>query len=264
MLPLPLLFAIAATGQGYRQCATAVSYRQSYAVQSYAAPVYYQQAYAAPYIEKVAFVAYEQPDAYYSSLVGNQVRAQLKAKANLEAGADLADRVGQLALAVGRLEARIGGPVPGPMPQPGPGPGPMPMPGPGPGNGTPPVPLPGQPPPPPPPSVDNPPGPPVPAGQPNAKVLAILKTSCIKCHKAPAKAGGGFILFNQDETLAALSPLDKVLIDQQVYSGAMPKDSNPLEADAYSALRAWVNEDTDAIAAAIKACQQQQVKGSTQ
>lgn len=61
-------------------------------------------------------------------------------------------------------------------------------------------------------------------------------------------------MFAEDGTLAALSPLDKVLIDQQVYSGDMPKGSKPLEADAYSALRAWISESGDEIASAVKAC----------
>jgi hypothetical protein len=235
---ISLILALALPGQ-FRQCQTAATYQQSV---TYAAPVQYQ-AYAAPYVEKVAFVAVEDP--YYANLVGSQVRAQLKAKENLEAGADLAQRVGQLADAVGRLEAKIGaGAATVPVPTTPDQAPPTQPPPPGPGA-----------------SVPSPvPPPPVPAGQPNAAVLAVLKTNCLKCHTDPAKAGGGFVMFDTAGALANLSPLDKVLIDQSVYSGDMPKGGKPLEADAYSAIRAWINEDADAIAAAVKACKN--TKGS--
>lgn len=223
-----LLLVLALPGQ-VRQCQTATSYRQSV---TYAAPVqYYSQAsYVAPYVEKVQFVAVEDP--YYANLVGERVRAELKVKQSVQGEQDLAARVGQLAEAVGRLESKIGGsasPVPVPVPVP---------------------PSPDQPPPPPVPSVPPTTG----TTQPNASVLAILKTNCLKCHTAPAKAGGGFIMFGEDGTLAALSPLDKVLIDQALYSGDMPKGAKPLDADAYSQIRAWISESGDEIAAAVKAC----------
>lgn len=222
-----LILALAATGQ-VRQCQTAATYRQAV----YAAPVQqYVQQYAAPYVEKTLFVAVEDP--YYAGLVGERVRAELKAKQEVQGEQNLATKVGQLADAVGRLESKIGGVAP---------PTPAPVP-------TPPS-TPDQPPPPPPPNVPPTTG----TTQPNAAVLATLKTSCLKCHTAPAKAGGGFVMFGEDGTLAALSPLDKVLIDQAVYSGDMPKGGKPLEADAYSALRAWISEDADAIAAAVKLC----------
>ena len=226
---IPLLLALAATGQ-IRSCQTSASYRQSV---QYAAPVQYQaQAYVAPYVESTAFIAVEDPT-YYANLVGSQVRAELKAKQNLESGVDLAAKVGQLADAVGRLEARIGGsPATVPVPTPT---------------------TPDQPPPPPVPSP-NPPPPPTGSTQPNAAVLGILKQACLKCHTAPAKAGGGFVMFAEDGTLAALSPLDKVLIDQALYSGDMPKGAKPLDADAYSQIRAWISESGDEIAAAVKAC----------
>jgi hypothetical protein len=55
--------------------------------------------------------------------------------------------------------------------------------------------------------------------------------------------------------VAALSPLDKILIDQQVYSGDMPKNApQPLGAEDYSQLRAWLGQDQAAIEAAVKAC----------
>jgi hypothetical protein len=218
-----LILALAATGQ-FRQCQTAATYRQS--VQTYVAPV---QQYVAPYVEKVAFVAVEDP--YYAALVGDRVRAELKAKQEVQGEQDLAARVGQLAEAVTKLEGRISGnPAPPPPTTPT---------------------APDQPPPPTPAPVP----PTSDAGQPPAAVLATLKSACLKCHTAPAKAGGGFVMFNEDGSLAALSPLDKVLIDQAVYSGDMPKGGKPLEADAYSALRAWISEDGDAIAAAVKLCQ---------
>lgn len=231
---LTLVLALATTGQ-VRSCQTVASYRQSYAVQSYAAPVY-QQAVVAPYVEKISFVAVEDP--YYANLVGSQVRAELKAKQNIEADADLASKVGQLADAVGRLEARIGGaanPVPAPQPMP--------------------APTPDQPPPPPVPG----PNPPPPTTQPNAAVLGYFKANCLKCHASPAKAGAGFVMFNEDGSLANISPLDKVLIDQQLYSNAMPKGGKEITTEEYSNVRAWIFEDTDAIAAAVKACQK---KGS--
>lgn len=222
-----LILALAATGQ-VRQCQTATTYRQ----QAYVAPIQYVQQYVAPYVEKVQFVAVEDP--YYAGLVGQRVRAELKVKQEVQGEQDLATKVGQLADAVGRLESKIGGTAPV-------------------------VPIP--------PNPDQPPLPPTPGvppttgtSQPNAAVLAVLKTSCLKCHTAPAKAGGGFIMFAEDGTLAALSPLDKVLIDQAVYSGDMPKGGKPLEADAYSAIRAWISEDGEAIAAAVKACKS--TKGS--
>lgn len=234
---LTLVLALAATGQ-IRSCQTAVTYRQSVA---YASPAYQQQAvsYGHPYVEKTIFLAVEQPDAYYASLVGSQVRAELKAKASLEADADLATRVGQLAEAVTRLEGKISGNVPAPTPDP--------------------PPTPGQPPPPPTPPDPQPipgPGASGPAGAPSAEVLAYLRTSCLKCHTAPAKAGGGFVMFDEGENLVALSPLDKVLIDQAVYLGDMPKGGKPIPEKDYSALRAWIAEDAEAIASALKACQQ--------
>jgi len=224
---LPLLLMLALPGQ-VRQCQTAATYRQ----QVYTAPVQYVQQYAAPYIEKVQFVAVEDP--YYAGLVGERVRAELKVKQEVQGEQDLATRVGQLAEAVGRLESKIGGVAP-PTPDPVPA---TPS-------------TPDQPPPPPVPSVPPTTGT---GREPNAVVGTILKTNCLKCHTSPAKAGGGFIMFQEDGAIANLSPLDKVLIDQAVYSGDMPKGGKPLEADAYSALRAWISEDGDAIAAAVKAC----------
>jgi hypothetical protein len=235
---IPLLILLAAPGQ-YRSCQTAATYQQTYA-----APTYYQQTYAAPFIEKTIFVAVQDP--YFSNLVGQQARAELKAKAETDQAIDLATRVGQLADAVGRLEARIGAASPGQPPQPtGPPVAPTPD------SGSPAQPA--QPPPPPPTPVV--PAPSAGGGQPPAAVLAILTRNCVKCHTTPSKAGGGFNLFGADGKLVALSPLDKILIDQQVYSGDMPKNAlQPLGAEDYSQLRAWLGEDQAAIEAAVKAC----------
>lgn len=251
---------LASLGQ-YRACQTAATYRQQ---ATYAAPTY-NNAYAAPYVERTAFVYVQPASDYYAALVGGQVRQELAAKAKQEQAAALSDRVNQLAAALDRLTAQIGNGQPQPPPSPGQpiAPGkPQPVPDVPPAPGKPqPNPNPGVAEPPPSPGVDNgnvppPPAvppPPGPAGQPNAKVLAILQARCVKCHTDPAKGGKGVILFGADGKLANLGPLDKLMIDQAVYSGDMPKNAEPLPPEEYSAIRAWINEDKDAIEAAIKA-----------
>lgn len=229
---LPLLLALAATGQ-IRQCATSATYRQSYA-----APVQYQQAYAAPYIEKIAFVAVE--DAYYSALVGSQVRAELKAKQNLEVGDDLAQRVGQLADAVGRLEARISGaavPSPGPAPQP-PSPDPIPAP-PGPATNVPPTPSPD----------DKTP----------ESIVATFRADCIKCHTAPATGGKKFVMFDQAGNYIEQGPFAKLKIELKTKLGDMPPPPATMAPEKVAQIAAWVANDSDAILAAIAACEK---KGS--
>ena len=81
--------------------------------------------------------------------------------------------------------------------------------------------------------------------------LAILTTKCAKCHTEGA-ASGGFTLFKRNRELAELGPEDKLRINQQIYMGAMPKNSKPLDTNEYAAVRAWIDQDRDAIAVSFR------------
>jgi hypothetical protein len=239
---------LASLGQ-FRQCQTAASYRQQAAV-TYAAPAYqqtysYAASYAKPYVEAYFAPVYE--DAYYTQVVGQQVRAELRAREELKGSVELTQQVANLSAQVGQLAARIGGVAPQPPPGPPLPPG-KPLPDPPPDDGS--VP----PPPPVPPPVLPPPNPGPGASGPDAAVMGILTAQCAKCHTAPAKAGKGFVLFAEPGRLANLGPLDLLLIDSQVYGGAMPKDGDQMSTDDYSKLRAWISGSQPAIEAALKEC----------
>lgn len=81
-------------------------------------------------------------------------------------------------------------------------------------------------------------------------VLTVFQTKCAKCHTEDA-ASGDFTLFNKRRQLVALGPFEKLRIDQQIYSGAMPKNK-PLEPAEYTAVRTWIDQDRDEIALALK------------
>lgn len=74
-------------------------------------------------------------------------------------------------------------------------------------------------------------------------VVTILNKHCASCHTGNS-AKAGIRIFNNDGSLANLSPTDKVLIDYSVYDGRMPKDAPGALTDAeYNILREWVSQD---------------------
>jgi hypothetical protein len=272
-----LMLAVALTGQvTTRTCQThqsysrlqAVNYRQQYAV-SYATPAYRQAAYgyaasyAAPYLEvKFAPVIYDT----YAGLVGGEARARNKREQDLLGRADLAARVAALSGSIDKLAARIGQPpvvvqppvAPGKPPPDVPGkpepvvvaPPPLPKTNPG-------VPDDGSVPPPP--TVPDPPAPNPSGGTaalkpPSADVMGILTNQCAKCHTAPAKAGKGIVLFAEPGKLADLDGGMLLKMDGEVYSGSMPKDHDPMSAEDYSKLRAWINDNKDVTDAYLASC----------
>jgi hypothetical protein len=233
-----LCLALALLGQ-YRTCNTAAAYRVP-AYQAYAAPQYSYQAapsygYAQNYVEKVLFVPVEYNDPYYVSVVGDQMRAQARARTQAEAQQNLVDQVQKLAETVGRLEAVVGGQAPV--------------------QESPPVvqqPPPAVPPPTPQPPVAPPVAPPPqPGGDPvTAAAVAILQQKCAKCHTG-ATSKGDFALFDDAGRLAQVGPLDLLMIDHQTYSQKMPP-GKPLTDPEYQALRDWVGQTSEAIAASVK------------
>src|SRR5690242_12552983 len=110
---IPALILAATLPTQIRQCQTAASFCQSYAVQaSYTVPAYTQTyattayaTYAQPYTEvKFAPVIY---DNYYSALVGGAARAANKREQDLLGRADLAARVDKLSASIDRLAAGL-------------------------------------------------------------------------------------------------------------------------------------------------------------
>lgn len=264
-----LLLAALTVGQvQFRSCQTAATYRQAYAPITYAAPAYTY--YPVAKVE-TAFVANEVHYPIYSYGVGGAQRALGRRNEELQTFASLTGKVGDLAAAVGRLEARLGSGVLVPPVQPTPD---------VPAKPTPVVPDKPTPPPlpktnpggaddgsvPPPPTV--PPSPPAPNPNaaafvpPNQAVTAILKTSCLKCHQDPAKQGKGVVLFDSAGLVANLTPWHLLRMDSALYSGAMPKLADPLSADAYSQIRAWLNENKPYTDAYLDACRATAMKAA--
>lgn len=269
-----LILAATATGQ-VRQCQTAASYRQSYATAAYTAPTYYRPSYYQPayYPYKAhakvetAFIGTELYQPAYGILAGAGIRAENRRKEDQATVTALTASVAGLTTAVRGLEARIGQPPPVVV---------QPAPPVAPGKPTPDVPTKGgpdvspAPPPlpktnpddgsvPPPPTVPGPPAPNPSGGAaefkpPNADVLSILTNQCAKCHTAPAKSGKGIVLFAEPGKLASIDGGMLLKMDGEVYSGSMPKNADPMSAEDYSKLRAWINENKDVTDAYLAAC----------
>lgn len=206
-----ILFAIVLCGgQPVRQCVTAPVYQYQHPQ--------YSSGYTFAQPVNVAYVAF---DDYYSKLVGSQARQQ----AALQAEADLTKQLGLLTTELGNLRQVIGSatPVAPTLPQPTPTPAP----------GLPPPPI----------------VPAAPGSDLQKAAAVIIQKKCSGCHTGAATAGSGLALLSTTNVLAAIQPLTKLKIDQQVYSGAMPPDpKKALTAEEYSTLRAWINEDKDNIA----------------
>jgi hypothetical protein len=214
-----ILLAVALCGgQPIRQCYTAPIYQQK---QYYAAPQHqYYNNHA--YVDGVSYVTYEP---VYSGIVGAYDRQNNAIKSV----ADLTKQLGALTTEVGNLRTQIGVLAAGSVP-PAPGPNPPPAP-----------------------PVPKPPDPVVPPSDLEKAATTVFQNKCAKCHTDPAKSGAGFVLLNPDGTLASLAALKKLTLDQKLYSGEMPPDpKQALTAEEYSSVRAWINEDKDAIEAALK------------
>lgn len=177
---------------------------------------------------------YTAPDQYYGALVGDYMRAEMRqsqGNAGLEAAIlTLANKVNELAAKVGATPLPVPTPVATPeAPQPQPQPQPQPT--------------------------------PQPAEQPTAtagsdlgqSAVKILAERCSTCHMGNTPSGG-FTLFAAPNQLAPLTADQLLLIDYLTYAGYMPPGPKhePLNADEYSALRAWLNEQTELVVATLK------------
>lgn len=257
----------------YGSCAAPVRYQQSYSAQQYVAP----QPYA--YIDALAYSVY-QP--LYSTVVGMPARGQARLNETLAVDQDLARQVGSLAIELGKLRTSVAALGSGPAPLPEretyvPRTPPLPSKSPLPSPQSPIAPLEGSVPPPPFPSPQSPgkgspddpvppnPNPSVPslpsAGSGTQTDLAravtvVFANKCIKCHAGASTAGKGFKILEDGGALAGLGPLDKLKIDLKTYAGEMPPDPrNALTREEYATVRAYINEDKDAIEIAIKGLQ---------
>jgi hypothetical protein len=244
--------------------ARAYSYAPSYSY-GYAAPVYqtktYTQSYYTPYVKQVQLVAVEQPAYDYKlQLAGDYVRQEQKAAD----AAELARQVATLRQEITALRATppaIATPQPVisqqvPVQPPAYLPSPSPQRAPelpskavpfksqlpsGQYNALPPPevnPLPGM-----------APQPPPVGGETAARAVSMLQTKCIKCHGGD-QPKGDFRMFDQNGNFVA-GPLDLVLIDHAIASQEMPP-GRPLDDNEYAIVKAFVTEQKDAIAAAIK------------
>lgn len=231
----------------YRQCQTVASYQQTHAqpVQTVQAYNYAQQANA--YVEKVLFLPIEREDPYYAAIVHDKLRQESRVKENVQAEQDLASQVSKLSESISNLERRFGQllDTPSPLtPQP-------PSPKSPDGTPTPPSPTP---------KPDVPPvtGPvPVPdsadVARLKADVTTIFTNNCAKCHTGDSSAKG-FVMFDENDKLVEFAALDKLLIDQEIRAGKMPKNAKPLLDPDYSKVSSWVGLDHDNIVKALLNC----------
>jgi len=217
----------------YRQCQTATTYY---------APTAYHQTVTAN-VEKILFLPVERDDPYYATIVHDKLRQEERIKGEFREQANLAAEVSKLSTSVSGLEKRLAQLLGTPVPPSSGGDSPQPAPD----NGNKPVP--------PPPTPDTP----VPPTQtPQAAELAkevttIFTKNCAKCHTGDTSAKN-FIMFSDDGKMADFKPLEKVLIDQEIYSGKMPKSSKPLDEATYSKVRAWVDLSRADIVSALADC----------
>lgn len=220
---------------GYRQCQTATTYQAQ--AQAVISPVYAQQ--VQNYVEKVLFLPVEREDPYYATIVHDRLRQEQRVKEKIEGETDLAAQVAKLSESISNLEKRFGELLDTPSPL---------------------APKPDQPAPTPP-KPDATPSPPPPAAStPEAdklkqEVTTLLTNNCAKCHTGES-AAKGFVMFDDNDKMKTFTPLEKLLIDQEVYSGSMPKNAKPFDQESYSKLRAWIDLDRKNINAAINNCKQ--------
>jgi hypothetical protein len=239
MLQTAILIAGMMLGQAtpQRLCTT----KQTYPLQAQAIG-YVQQPYVAPtynkdYVEKVLFLPVERDDPYYATLIHDKLRQENREREKVAGEQDLATQVAKLTESLNKLEVRFGQLIGAPSPVPGASPVPQrPTIEP-----TEPTPT---------------PKPEPPASNPDVvklkqNVSAILTNNCKKCHTGDTSAKQ-FVMFDENEKLLEFTPLQKVLIDHEVYSGKMPKSSKPLTEAEYSAVRAWVDLDREDIVKALK------------
>lgn len=179
---------------------------------------------------------YTAPDQYYGALVGDYMRAEMRQN---QGSAGLEAAILTLAAKVNELAAKVGA-TPIPMPTPAVTPeapiAPTPQP------------TPQQPSPTPPeqPVVDS-------RTDLGKAALDVMSARCATCHTGSTPSGG-FTIFAAPGQLAQLTADQLLLIDYLTYAGYMPPGPKhePLNAEEYSALRAWLNEQTDLVVATLK------------
>lgn len=222
MLQTIMLAATIVVGQ-YRQCQTATTFHTSTVGYNYVQP---QQ-----YVEKVLFLPVEHQDPYFASIVHDKLRQEERAKENFQAESNLAAQVGKLSEAVGSLEKRFQQLLGTASPL-------------SPNDATPSKPSP-----------EPPPTPtPTPANDTLTKeVTAIFTKNCAKCHTGETSAGD-FVMFDDNEKMRDFLPLEKVSIDQEIYSGNMPRNAKPLDEATYSKIRAWIDLSRKDIISALANC----------
>lgn len=212
---------------------------------TYAQPVAYQQNYAAQtYAQPYAvFVAVENAETYYAGLVGSEVRAANRQQVAQQVQTTTDAKLDRLAQVVEQLQRQFAQQVAQPVAEP-------PLPQPRAAKPTPPTPSPGlhsypiSEAAPPPPLVSS-----AAASRTRSAAVAILTTSCAKCHTGPSSSGG-LAIFDRPGQLAELDreQLDK--ISEQVWQGKMPR-ALPLPTEKQIVIRAWVAESTQAQTVAL-------------
>lgn len=104
------------------------------------------------------------------------------------------------------------------------------------------------------PSAPIPPMPASPATPPLSKIstdaIALMKSRCSSCHTL-GSAKGDLALFDTSGNFVVPDVSIKLLIDQKVYSGAMPP-KKALDSSEYSLIRAWIGEANAEITAALR------------
>ncbi len=223
-----------------RQCQTVTSYQTQHYVQ---APQTYVKNNA--YVEKVLFLPVEREDPYYAAIVHDKLRQEARITERVQGETDLASQVAKLSESIINLEKRFGQLLDTPSP--------IPPNTPGPGEPAQPPPTSGEPVPP----IAQPPVKPDAADVVKLKqdVATIFAENCAKCHTGES-AAKGFVMFDDNDKLVEFSAIDKALIDIDVRSGRMPKNSRPLTDDKYSKISAWSGLDGSNIVKALLNCKE--------
>lgn len=203
---------------------------QSYVGQGYYQQ-YYQPNYNQAYVEKVVFVAVEDPANYYSGLVGSAQRsANREAQAQqLQANADA--KIDRLTAVIEALQKRIEASEP-PLPS-----------HPGQQISSPPVPTPRN-------ESEAVPPPPTVAQAASKKSngLAVLSRACASCHTGRSTTGGGHQLFASDGRFTVQDREGLEAIEAAISSRRMPKGSRKLTVRETVAVINAIDEQTGNLA----------------
>lgn len=207
-------------------CAHQTAYRPVAVAAPYVAPVAYNGHYNQGYTNFVGFIATEDLSPY-SAVVGIRER---QAKFSTEASREQKDLDGRFAAietSLKQLHAKLGEQAPALQVPPPPPPEPQAKP-----------------------ETETPLLPGAGPGDLKGKATLILREKCAECHTGQSSKKK-FKIFEDDGSLAQLSPKAKLKIDSRVYRSSMPPPPATMDAEDYSLLRAWISQDSKAIEAAL-------------